>query len=174
MKKSLANCKACSVQVSCDWRLRTAVIRRELLRHQLTDRERRIAEIILDKSFGWQQPSVVIPELKHFSSLTGMAAPHVHMAIKGLHLKRIIRVVMMRGQATYTIREDTDNWKVTPRVSIEGMRETMALLRELNELPPEDLKNFKARPDAGAKHVSITELVITQASSDGQILPFLH
>ena len=106
----------------------------ELRRHQLCLTERMIAEVILDLSLGWDRPDVLIPQLKMFTSLTGISVPHVHGAIQGLHLKRIIRVVTVKGQPTYSIRTDVENWKVAPRASQEAISEALSLLRELNGL----------------------------------------
>ena len=175
---STKDCEGCPASILNNWRLRGLKLRDEFRRHQLTDRERRLADVILDKSFGWGQPCVIVPQLKFFSGLTGMSVPHVHDAISGLHLKRIIRVVMVKGQANYCIREDTDNWKVSPRVSQTTINETVNLLRELNELPPltrvqEELLNFKSQPVAKAKRAVFTNSGIPDEIPDTNHLPFL-
>ena len=177
--QSSADCKDCPSSIWNDWRLRGLRIRAELRQHKILDNEMRIVEVILDKSCGWGRATVVIPELKHFTSLTGMAEPHVHKAIAGLHLARVIRVVRVRGQITYSVREDSENWQVRPRVSRDAILQTVSLLREVNELPPlprhqEDLPNFKDQFNTHFSGAELTKNVIPPANTHTEeILPQL-
>ncbi len=145
------DCKKCPTAEVDRFRKRGLAVRQELRRHHLSDRERHIAEVILDKSLGWGRESVIIPQLRFFTNLTGIGVSHVHEALRSLHNMRIIRAVTVKGQSTYSIREDSDNWKVKPRVSFEVMADTVSLLRELNDLPRngDPLENFKARTVVG-------------------------
>jgi hypothetical protein len=140
-----------------NYRERGLALRRELSRHHLSDRERRLAEVVLDASLGWGRESVVIPKLRFFSSLTGIAVPHVHEGIQDLHNMRILRVVTVKGQLRYNLREDFDNWKVKPRVSAQTIREAESLLRELNDLPP--LREGSLLDGAGGTEESSAEAV---------------
>ena len=148
-------------------------------RHQITDRERRVADFILDKSFGWGRPCVIVPQLKFFTSYTGISVPNIHEALSGLHLKRIIRVVQVKGQMNYCIREDTENWKVSPRVSLHAIAETESLLRELNGLPPlprtqEELPDFfEQQPSPRTKLGKVLDLIIPHEIPPEKPLPFL-
>ena len=139
------------------WHNRRALIRRELRRHQLSDSELRIAEIILDMSLGQGLERVLIPTLDCFKELTGIGRPHVSEAIKALREMRIVRVTSVNGVPAYSIREEPDsealtpfNWRVQPRISLREMERSVDLIREYNSLAPlpsgrtlEALANFK-------------------------------
>jgi len=144
-------CSECKSRMSDQYRLRAATIRRELRRHHLSERERHLAEVILDMSFGWQRDSIIIPQLQCFTDITGIGKTHVSEGINDLHLMRIIRVVTDKGQPVYSIREDVENWKVKPRVSESAMAGSINLVREWNGLQPlvaplEAIANFKILP----------------------------
>ena len=148
-----AVCSDCPAKQGEHWRKRAATIRRELRRHHLSERERHLAEVILDLTFGWQKESIVIPQLQCFTDLTGIGKTHVSEGIGDLHLMRIIRVTTVNGQPTYQIREDVENWKVKPRVSESAMANSINLVREWNGLQPmvsplEAIANFKNLPAA--------------------------
>ena len=173
-------CVDCPARDANEWRLRGLAVRAELRRRKVLDNEMRIVEVILDKSFGWGLLSVVIPELRMFTLLTGMAEPHVHRAIEGLHLARVIRVTKVKGLATYQVREDFMNWQLRPRVARETIRSGVELLREINGLPPlprvqEELPNFKVQPDTQKSGAGLTKTVITDeiAVTDEETLPYL-
>lgn len=146
-------CVECAERNADAWHKRRSTIRRELRRHHLTQRELALAEIILDMTLGWQRESIIIPQFQCFTDLTGISKSHVSEGIADLHAMRIIRVITEKGQPTYSIREDTDNWKVKPRVSESAMSNSINLVREWNALPPlvsplEAVANFKSRPTA--------------------------
>jgi hypothetical protein len=127
---------------SQDWALRYERLHQEFYRHELTDCERSMADLILDYSFGWGRASVVIPQLKIFSQLTGARIPQIIGALKGLHMKRVIRVVLVRGQATYSICENADSWKVAPVSTLDCIIATTRMLAEFNgiSMPAETTK----------------------------------
>ena len=160
-------CPHVSAPDSDAWHKRRSTIRRELRRHHLTPRELALAEIILDMTLGWQRESIVIPQLQNFTDLTGILKPHVSEGISDLHAMRIIRVITMQGKPTYSIREDTDSWKVKPRVSQQTMASSINLIREWNGLAPvpaplEAIANFKSKPSAKNKSASVTETGVTE------------
>ena len=130
---------------------RRANIRRELRRHHLSERDRHLAEIILDMTLGWQRPSIIIPQLQCFTDLTGIGKSHVSEGLSDLHLMRIIRLTTYKGQPVYSVREDVENWKVKPRVSESAMVGSINLIREWNGMEPlptplEAIANFKTGP----------------------------
>jgi len=146
-------CSDCPVNKRDEWRKRAMTIRRELRRHHLSERERHLAEIILELTLGWQRDSIVIPQLQCFTDLTGIGRSHVTEGIQDLHNMRIIRVITAKGAPVYSIREDSDNWKVKPRVSTQSMISSINLVRDWNGLEPmaeplEAIANFKNRPAA--------------------------
>jgi len=145
------DCEHCTAEANDGWRKRANILRRELRRHHLSERERHLAEFILDMTFGWARETIVIPQLQCFTDLTGISKSHVSEGIADLHAMRIIRVITEHGKPVYSVREDTDNWKVKPRVSTAAMANSINLVREWNDLPPlsaplEAIANFKVRP----------------------------
>lgn len=147
------------------WRFRGANLRLELLRHDLTAREIKIAEVILQASYGWHQESVIIPELKYFTRLTDITESNVVKVLKGLHRRRVIRMQRTGGHMTYALNPNPENWKALPWATSAEMGETLNLLREVNGLDPihfnsePALSFFKEAPDAkkaGAKTVNLT------------------
>jgi phage replication O-like protein O len=142
-------CVDCGTHEADAWHLRRSTIRRELRRHHLSQREMALAEIILDMTMGWQRESIIVPQLQCFTDLTGISKSHVSEGIADLHMMRIIRVITDKGQPTYSIREDIENWKVKPRVTERAMCNSINLVREWNALPPlteplEAIANFKS------------------------------
>lgn len=126
------DCKDCPASLLNDWRQRGLKIRHELRRHKISDTERRLAEALLDITFGWSREEIMVPQLKFFCAMTGMEKPHVHDAISGLHLQRIIRVRTVAGQLHYSLREDSENWKATPRELMLDRDERLDQLRVIN------------------------------------------
>ncbi len=171
-------CSDCQNRLNDGYRQRAATIRRELRRHHLSERERHLAEVILDMSFGWQRDSVIIPQLQCFTDLTGIGRTHVSEGLNDLHLMRIIRVITEKGQPTYAIREDVENWKVKPRVSESAMAGTINLVREWNNLAPlvaplEAIENFKQLPAAKKMASGVPESGTPQAFPVTADLPHL-
>ncbi len=174
-------CETCPMSALNGWREKVAWLRMELRRHKVTDTERRLAEAILDTSYAWGRETVMVPELKFFCSLTGMEKPHVHEAIAGLHLQRIISVRTLKGQIHYSVRLDTESWKVTPRELMQDMGDRLNQLRAINDLPPfttESKSFFKPHADTiflgGGVTDSVISDVITQFHSSDEKLPNLH
>lgn len=135
------------------WRVLGAVLRMELRRHDLTFREQKIAELILDKTYGWHRTEIVFPQLRYFSDLTGIGEPDVVKVLRTLHARRVIRIHTNKGRAHYSLNADTEAWKAMPRISRATMQSTVNLMREQNGLEPmtldqEALLNFKHLPRA--------------------------
>lgn len=169
-------CEVCPMVSLDGWRMRAARMRDELRRHKISDTERRLAEAILDITFGWGRAEVMVPELKFFSAMTGMEKPHVHEAIASLHLQRIIRVVKLKGQLHYSLREDSDNWKASPRELMQDRDERLNHLREVNELPagkgfPGFFDPLAAAEKTGA---GVTESVTKPVIAQTETLPDLE
>jgi hypothetical protein len=153
MKSAINNCPDCTLVEKDSYRSRAQLIRRELRRHHFTERERHLAEVILDLTFGWNRDTIAIPQLQCFSDLTGIGKTHVSEGISDLHLMKVIRVITEKGHPVYSIREDVESWKVKPRVSTQAMSNSINLVREWNGLEPlaaplEAIANFKNQPHA--------------------------
>jgi len=122
------------------------VMRHELRRFNLTDRERTLAGVIL--SLSWEQglASVRIPKLDAFEHLTGLAANHVSETLADLvDLMRVVTVEESQDGKLYSINAKTETWQAKPRVSRATMLETINLIREINGIPrqTEGQLNFK-------------------------------
>lgn len=152
-------CADCPMGERDEWRQRGAMLRLELLRHDLDLREFKIANLILDKTFGWQREEVVFPQLRFFTDFTGIQPSDVVKVIKSLHARRVIRVVTKKGQPHYSMNANSEAWKALPRATTETIQATNNLMREINGLEPlpialEAQLNFKIGPSAkktGAK-----------------------
>lgn len=107
----------------------------ELRRHDLTFRELQIAELIMDKTLGWQRQEIIIPQLRFFTDLTGIAQSDVVKVLKTLHARRVIRIRKVKSLPTYSLNLDSESWKAMPRVSLAAIQEANNLLRECNGLP---------------------------------------
>jgi len=113
-------------------------LRRELRRHFLSERERLVADALLEVSLGWGLEAVCIPKLDVIGELTGMARSHVHGALKGLFDMKILRIDTHEGIARYAFCQNTENWKVKIRCARADVNSAKELLLEVNHL---------ARPD---------------------------
>ena len=130
-----------------------ALLRMELRRHDLNFRELQLAELILEKTYGWHRSEIIFPQLRFFTDLTGIGTPDVVKVLKRLHARRVLRIVTVKGQPTYSLNADTESWKAFPRVTKETMQATTNLMREINGLQPLHLEQeaaqvFKDGPNA--------------------------
>lgn len=107
-------------------------VRAELRRHFLSERERLVAEAIMEVSLVYGLPSVLIPKLEVISDLTGIPRPHVHGTLKSLVEMRILTVSDGEGMPRYELNGDSDTWKVKVRVARATVRRAMDLMCELN------------------------------------------
>jgi hypothetical protein len=144
-------CADCPMGVRDEWRKRASLLRLELLRHDLDLREFKIANLILDKTFGWQRDEVVFPQLRFFTDFTGIQPSDVVKVLKSLHARRLISITTKKGQPHYAINPDPDRWKALPRTTTETIQATNNLMREINGLEPLPIEmeaqlNFKIRP----------------------------
>ena len=149
--KPREGCEDCPGSVMNIWRLQGSALRTELRRHDLTFRERLIAELILDKTYGWQRREIVFPQLRTFKDLTGIGEPDVVKVLRTLHARRVIRIQTVKGHPTYSINPDAESWKALPRLDKQTMQSTINVMREHNglELMPMDQEaalNFKNCP----------------------------
>lgn len=107
-------------------------VRAELRRHFLSERERLVAEAIMEVSLVYGLPSVLIPKLEVISDLTGIPRPHVHGTLKSLVEMRILTVSDGEGMPRYELNGDSDTWKVKVRVARATVRRALDLMCELN------------------------------------------
>lgn len=107
-------------------------VRAELRRHFLSERERLIAEAILDLSLFYGHASALIPKLETFSDLTGIPRSHVHGALKALVEMRIVRMEQRDRCVCYSLNGDSDGWKVKVRVAAQTIQRARELVIELS------------------------------------------
>ena len=127
-------------------------LRRELRRHYLSERERLVADALLEISHGWGLEAVCIPKLDLISRLTGLARPHVHGAIKGLFDMKILRVASKAGGLMrYTFNPNTESWKVKIRCARASVNSAKEFIQEVNHLAAQDNLTDLARLVAAKK-----------------------
>jgi hypothetical protein len=133
---AVKTCDHCPMGQKDEWRKKGALLRMDLLRHDLDLREFKIANLILDKTYGWQRESVVFPQLRFFRDFTGIAESDVVKVLQSLHARRVIRIVTVKGQPNYSLNPDSEAWKALPRASTETMQTANNVMREINGLEP--------------------------------------
>ena len=153
-------CAQCQMPAQDEWRVRGAILRMEMRRHDLTFRELQIAEVILDKTYGWQRKEIVFPQLSFFTDYTGISDSDVVKVLKSLHARRVIRIVTAKGRPNYSINADTEAWKALPRVSKATMQRTMNVMREQNGLEPLHLEQEAALNFKNGAHTKIFDAEI--------------
>jgi len=123
------------------------LVRHELLRFKLGDRNRTLAILILSLSWDEGIATVRIPKLDIFERLTGLEANHVSETLSELEMQRVVTVTETPGGKLYAVNPDSANWQVTPRKLRTTMLETLNLVREINGVQrlSEDQLNFKVQ-----------------------------
>lgn len=145
-------------------------VRRELRRHFLSERERIVADVLVEISFGFGLREVRIPKLDTLADLTGIPRPHVHGALKALHQMRILAITAKEGMAIYRLQPDSDAWKVKVRVPRATIMRGVEMIQELNHLPGTaagrgaadaggPTESFRVLPDAHFLGAGVTDSV---------------
>ncbi len=122
------------------------MMRYELGRFNLTDRERTLAGLILSLSWDEGIAAVRITVLDEFEKLTGLAANHVSETLHDLSaLMRVVIIQEVDGGKLYSLNHHTENWQAKPRVSRVTMLDTINRVREYNGIQreTEGQLNFK-------------------------------
>lgn len=148
---------------------RAHFLRAEFRRHFLSERERLVAEAILDVSLVYGLGSVMVPKLEVISDLTGIPRPHVHGTLRSLVEMRILTVSEADGAMRYELNADSDTWKVKVRVARETIRRAMELVLELNHGHREAGENFKVLQHTLLKPPTVTDSV-TVTREDGEAI----
>jgi hypothetical protein len=134
----------------------------ELRRHQLSERDRLVSEVLVEMSYGRGLASVKIPKLGILSELTGITVPHVHTTLKRLHDMRIVRLHSKQGMVVYVVNPDSESWKVLPRVARETILRATEMVDGLNGVQGatvmEDVINFKDNPNSQVLFPGISDL----------------
>lgn len=152
-------------------------LRKELRRHFLSERERILADVILELSFGLGMKTVKVPKLEIFSDLTGIPRPHALSALQSLHEMRIVHIDKKGEVPHYTINPNSENWKVKIRVARETTRKAVELIKSCNGLdytdpaakhvaPLESQPNFRAPQPTPFFVPAVTDSVRSTESDD--------
>ncbi len=155
------------------------LMRRELRRHSLSERERLVADALVDLSYGLGLESVRVPKQEVFTDMTGLARSHVSGSLKALYQMRILRTIQKDGMTHYTLNPNSEVWKVKIRVARETMKRAMELTRACNGLEnqapgaegaAEETLNFKVFPSTPVLSAGGTDSV-TVPNWVGEKLP---
>ncbi len=123
--------------------------RRALRRHHLSERERLIAEIIIDYSFALGRADAYIPKDGIFCQLTGISKGHVSEVLGALALAGVIRIDRRGGR--FSFQPDTSQWKVRSRLRseahIRAADRVEAWLSEAARVEVEQLHLLRPPPD---------------------------
>ena len=125
------------------------VSRRALRRHALNERERLVAEIVLDFSYAIARPAALIPRQEIFVTLTGISKGNVSACLMALESARILHI--LRAEALYTFLPDSSTWKVKSRLASDAhvaeADRAEAWLVETAWVTPEQLHLLPPLPD---------------------------
>lgn len=118
-----------------DFVMLEAVSRRSLRMYDLTERERRICDVIIEYSFGRGRESAVIPELQAFVDLTGIDKGDVTRALQRLLDKGIVQISGPVGELVYGFIPSAAFWNERkPLFDVERAVARGHQLEELNQL----------------------------------------
>lgn len=125
------------------------ISRRALRRHALSERERLIAEIVLDFSYAIGRPAALIPRQDIFVTLTGITKGNVSTVLLSLESARILNII--RAESIYTFLPDSSTWRVRSRLTSEAhvaaADRTEVWLVETARIQPEQLHLLPPLPD---------------------------
>ncbi|HEY3661455.1 MAG TPA: replication protein [Candidatus Udaeobacter sp.] len=89
------------------------VSRRALYMYNLTERERRVSEVIIEWSFGRGRETAVIPEHQAFVDLTGLHKSNVSRTLELLIMRRIVQVRGPQDAREYSFLPAASYWQET-------------------------------------------------------------
>lgn len=101
------------IEPKIDFEMLARISRRSLGMYDLTERERRVADIIIEWSFGRGRPAAVIPELDAFVDLTGLDRGDVSRALTLLMTRRIVQRRGGRDARCYEFLPSASFWNET-------------------------------------------------------------
>jgi DNA-binding transcriptional ArsR family regulator len=139
-------------------------MRWELRRHFLNERERLIADWLLDLTMVAGRPAVRVQRLEDIGSLTGMSRGHVSDVLRSLHDMHILHVARKAGWVEYSLNPHSESWKCRYRQSRGGIREAIFRIQAVNG---SDTPNYfgKEEESADGPRVDLTQLPFFLGSS---------
>jgi hypothetical protein len=139
-----------------DWRALSDLVRHDLFRHQVSERECVIVDLLLRLSFDLGRSIAKVPRLEDFSAVTGISKGNVLGVLQRLVDKRVI--LAEAGGYRVVPRTVNHHWSVSPRMNLVAADKALVLLRALqSENQPELLPRDPTLRDA------IAEQAIQQA-----------
>lgn len=112
------------------------ISRRSLRMYDLTDREKRVCEVIIDFSFKRGRENAVIPRLQMFVNLTGLDKGDISRALQRLEDRGIVQISGPREARVYAFIPSARFWmERTPLYDVELAIETERELARINALP---------------------------------------
>jgi hypothetical protein len=113
------------------------VSRRSLRMYKLTERERKICEVIIDYSFARARENAVIPQLQAFVDLTGLDKGDVSKALTLLDARGIVQQSGPRDARVYAFIPSAAFWRERkPLFDMERAIARAVELDRINELAP--------------------------------------
>lgn len=113
-----------------DWRAMAAQCRSALDRADLTERQRRVAGLLVKATLSRGRLSVRVPRIEEFARVTRMSRGNLSETFAALALARICQVrALPEGGAEYTWLADPAGWDVAELYSAEEQRQ---FLRDLD------------------------------------------
>jgi hypothetical protein len=124
---------------SADYLQLEQISRRSLRMYDLTDREKQLAEVIIDFSFKRGRESAVIPSLQHFVMLTGLDKGDISRALQRLEDRGIVQIKEVsepRYARDYAFIPSARFWmEKTPLYDVEAAIECERELARINATP---------------------------------------
>ncbi|SRR6266540_3709309 len=118
--------------MSADFAQLARISRRALHMYDLTERERRVSEVIIEWSFGRGREAALIPELDAFVDLTGLDRGDVSRAMQRLVDRGIVQLSGNRGARTYAFIPSAAFWN--ERKPLYDMERALARAHELEKI----------------------------------------
>jgi hypothetical protein len=112
------------------------ISRRSLRMYDLTDREKRVCDVIIDFSFKRGRENAEIPRLEMFVKLTGLDKGDVSRALQRLSDRGIVQISGPRDRRVYAFIPSARFWmEKTPLYDVEQAIETERELERINAMP---------------------------------------
>src|SRR5205085_3722467 len=112
------------------------ISRRSLRMYDLTLREQRVADVIIDFSFKRGRETALIPSLQHFVILTGLDKGDVSRALQRLDDKGVVLRSGPETEKVYSFIPAARFWmERKPRYDVERAIETERELEKINAMP---------------------------------------
>ncbi len=114
-----------------------AEMRAEFLRFDLGKRQKILVEVLLELSFGWGTPAVIIPTWEVLADLTGLSAANIHTSITELREMRIVSLNKAGPGLEFKLQPNSESWQCRPRQSRAAIAEAIDCVRRFNQRPEE-------------------------------------